>query len=148
MLFDVDGAHSAVAAGNSLTHRCRYIPTAIAATKISTAGAPEASEVSAGPGQKPPNPQPAPKIAAPKISFASRSLRLGTEKSGANNGDCNSFAPAIGREVNRDRAEHDERQAGVPGPEKVQKADHLHRTRHPGDSQTEREYYSRNEGGH
>src|SRR5216683_1934653 len=87
MLFDGDAPQSAVVAPNSLTQVCSRIPTNIAATKIRTAGAPEASEVSAGPGQKPPRPQPAPKIAAPRISFASRSPRLGREKSDASNGD-------------------------------------------------------------
>src|SRR5260221_159508 len=54
---------------------------------MKTGSAPEASDVSAGPGQKPPSPQPAPKIAAPSISFASRSPRFGNEKSGVNSGE-------------------------------------------------------------
>ena len=60
MLFDGDAPQAAVVAPNLLTQVCSRIPTNIAATKIRTAGAPEASEVSAGPGQKPPRPQPAP----------------------------------------------------------------------------------------
>src|SRR5512146_1457121 len=54
---------------------------------MKTGRAPETSEVSAGPGQKPPSPHPTPKMAAPAISLASRSLRLGSAKLGANRGD-------------------------------------------------------------
>jgi len=43
MLFDGDVPQSAVVAPNSLTQVCSHIPTNIAATKIRTAGAPEAS---------------------------------------------------------------------------------------------------------
>ena len=58
--------------------RASTMPAHIAATKMKAEVEPKPSAVSAGPGQKPANPQPMPKIAGPTIIFGSMSLRVGT----------------------------------------------------------------------
>ena len=56
------------------------MPANIAAVKSSTGTIPVTVEVSAGPGQNPASPQPAPKSAAPRTSGLSMSRRLGIPK--------------------------------------------------------------------
>jgi hypothetical protein len=53
------------------------MPTNMAGTKKSVPLATNGNDVNAGPGQKPPKPQPMPKVAAPKTSLASKSVRVG-----------------------------------------------------------------------
>ncbi|RZK90863.1 MAG: HAD family hydrolase, partial [Pedobacter sp.] len=49
-------------------------------------------------------------------------------------------------QVNRDRAHHHEREARIPAPEEVEKADDLRRLRHPGDREAHSEEHARSEG--
>ena len=53
------------------------IPTSIAVTKVTACGMPAPSATMAGPGQKPPSPQPAPNSALPMIRRGSRSRLVG-----------------------------------------------------------------------
>ena len=62
------------------------MPRSIVAKKISVPVDPKGTDVTAGPGQKPPSPQPMPKVAAPTIRRASKSVRVGMWNMSLKNG--------------------------------------------------------------
>lgn len=62
------------------------MPASIASTNASALVLPPAAATIAGPGHRPPSPQPMPNTAAPAISGASMSARTGTWNRTSNHG--------------------------------------------------------------